>query len=79
MSTTTIKRIIFETRSNLRASRRELCGNVLKQWRKDKGIGTLHLANVTGLRERYIQQVEAGVIDPTATTLKLMCDALDEA
>lgn len=65
-------------RSDLRASRREQCGNVLKQWRQDKGIGTLHLANVTGLRERYIQQVEAGVIDPTATTLKLMCDALDE-
>jgi transcriptional regulator with XRE-family HTH domain len=68
---------IAKSRTELRTYRREQCGDILKAWRTEKGIGTIKLASITGLDRRYIQRVEAGVIDPTATTLKLLCNALD--
>lgn len=65
--------------STLTASRKVALGDIMKEARLDKEMGTRQLAAMTGLDRNLIQAIERGRVDASADVLKLICDALDRA
>lgn len=45
--------------------------------RTEKGITVNKLANICGLSQGFVRQIELGEKNPTVESLKLICDALN--
>ncbi|MEH7356804.1 helix-turn-helix transcriptional regulator [Neobacillus drentensis] len=52
--------------------------NKLKMVRKEIGMSTSELARRSNLSRMTINNVEKGKSNPTASTIKLICDALNK-
>ncbi len=55
----------------------KLVGAQIKKAREAKGISAAELARRTLTERSLIARLEAGNTNPTATTLKVVCDALE--
>ncbi len=51
-------------------------GKRIIQLRKDKGITTNKLANIAGVSQSYLREIELGNKNPTVEMLSYICDAL---
>lgn len=52
-------------------------GNLIKQFRTSKGYSVNKLANLSGISQSYLRDVELGKKNPTVETLSYVCDALN--
>lgn len=52
-------------------------GNRLTQLRKEKGLTTNKLANMAGVSQSHLREIELGKRNPTVEILSYFCDALD--
>ena len=52
-------------------------GSRITQLRKAKGISTNKLANLAGVSQSYLREVEMGKKNPTVETLSYICFGLD--
>ncbi|MGN0368359.1 MAG: helix-turn-helix domain-containing protein [Wujia sp.] len=52
-------------------------GSRIKYFRKKKGYTVNKLANMAGVSQSYLRDVELGNKNPTVSFLSLLCDALD--
>ena len=51
-------------------------GKRIIQLREDKGISTNKLANLAGISQSYLRDIELGNKQPTVEYLSYICDAL---
>lgn len=51
-------------------------GNRIRKLREDKGITVNRLANLAGVSQSYLREVELGNKQPTVLYLSYICDAL---
>lgn len=66
-----------QERQDLFYRRKVTMGDILRQARLDKGLGTRMLAAMSGLRVCTIRQIESGRQECTTDVLRRLCDALD--
>ncbi len=52
-------------------------GDKIKYFRSQKGISTNKLANMAGISQSYLRDIEMGNKNPTIEILYLICQALD--
>lgn len=52
-------------------------GKLIKQFRTAKGYSVNKLANMSGISQSYLRDVELGNKNPTVETLSYVCDALN--
>ena len=52
-------------------------GKRLTQLRKEKGLTTNKLANMAGVSQSHLREIELGKRNPTVEILSYFCDALD--
>lgn len=52
-------------------------GNLIKQFRTSKGYSVNKLANMSGISQSYLRDVELCNKNPTVETLSYVCDALN--
>ena len=52
-------------------------GQHIKKVRLSKGISAAQLSRLTEIDKPHISRLESGGTNPTATTIKAICDALD--
>ena len=52
-------------------------GNRIKEFRGQKGLSTNKLANLAGVSQSYLRDVELGKKNPTVETLSYICFALN--
>lgn len=68
-----------QERQDLFYRRKVTMGDILRQARIDKGLGTRMLAAMSGLRVCTIRQIESGRQECTMDVLKILCETLDKA
>lgn len=68
-----------QERTELHYGRKVSLGDILRQARLDKGLGTRMLAAMSGLRVCTIRQIESGRQECTTDVLKILCETLDKA
>lgn len=51
-------------------------GNLIRQFRVSKGYSVNKLANLSGISQSYLRDIELGNKNPTVETLSYICDAL---
>ena len=51
-------------------------GNQIKKFRTERGYTVNKLANLAGISQSYLRDIELGKKDPTVETLSYICDAL---
>ena len=63
---------------NLKTIRRYLIqiGNLIKNFRHQQNISVNKLADLAGISQSYLRDIELNKKNPTVTTLSLICDAL---
>ncbi len=52
-------------------------GERIKQLREERGFTVNRLANIAGLSQSFLREVELGNKNPTVETLSYFCEALD--
>ena len=52
-------------------------GILIKQYRTVKGYSVNKLANLAGISQSYLRDIELGKKNPTVDTLSYVCEALD--
>lgn len=52
-------------------------GNSIKSIRKKRGFRQVDLANLCGISQNYLSQIEKNIKEPNFSTLKLIADKLD--
>lgn len=52
-------------------------GYLIRQFRTSKGYSVNKLANMSGISQSYLRDVELGNKNPTVETLSYVCDALN--
>ncbi len=52
-------------------------GERVKLFRSQKGISTNKLANMSGISQSYLRDIELGIKNPTVEIVYLLCQSLD--
>ena len=52
-------------------------GQLIKEYRTSRGYSVNKLANLAGISQSYLRDVELGNKNPTVETLSYICDALE--